>query len=463
MWRLLGTCVAGALAAVAIAQPPAAMPQLAAQLGADSFAEREAAMAALLEAGPAAIPALEAAAASANPEAARRAALLLARIRRRADAALLVPKPVPLDYRNVPLAAAVADLKARTGINLVLDAERIADPQRLITCIADELPPWEALAAFCRAAGVCEALLPELPIPDSGRTYLPPPPEADEVPVALIDGQHDELPAVRSSAVRVQVLPPRFPGHRVYLGSGRTTLCFDVAPVPSVFWQGSPEVRIARVIDDAGRSGGAGLLPPQVRPEPFDPDSFRRANRGDGPERRTTNPNPRVVPVSLRLATPAAKRLRVLEGAVVGEVLVPGQTLATFARPLHAIGQPVNGAGGVKATLLEVTAANGLLRVRVRLESGSPWLSRSPHAVSPLLPEVPRGEGLTRRIAAFDADGRPLPPTASDLVDVQDDGERLATVSLFQFRGGAPATLLLVGPRTAAVEVPFRFEGVPLP
>src|SRR5205823_5129027 len=87
----VGACAV--LAGVVAAESPAPAPirpaaeVLAAQLGAPSFADREAAAKALEALGPAAIPALQAAAKSPDPEVRQRASALLARLQRSADSA----------------------------------------------------------------------------------------------------------------------------------------------------------------------------------------------------------------------------------------------------------------------------------------------------------------------------------------------------------------------------------------
>src|SRR5690242_13161893 len=110
MKRLLAAVGAGVLAATAAAVSPPASPSvdvLIARLGSESFAEREAAAFALEKAGPAAVPALEAAARDPNPEVSRRAGEVLARLRRTTDSKdRLAAKKVRLAYKAVPLGTA---------------------------------------------------------------------------------------------------------------------------------------------------------------------------------------------------------------------------------------------------------------------------------------------------------------------------------------------------------------------
>ncbi|MBN9119548.1 MAG: hypothetical protein J0I06_10390, partial [Planctomycetes bacterium] len=250
--------------------PPTNPAELVAQLGSDDFAQRESAVAALEKAGAAAIPALRDALKSPEPEVRQRAAAVLTKLQRAADSAgKLAPKKIALDYKGVPLGTAVNDLRTRTGLNVALDPNRIADPLRKVTCVTGELPLWEALERFCAAAGLKEDVRAELDVPKvqppgGRRAYTPPPqvPAADAVPVVLVDGTGQRLPGDRRTAVRVVALPASFPGHRVTLGTGATTLCFEVAPAPGLNWVDVSGVKITRLTDDAGRAGGAGTAKP---------------------------------------------------------------------------------------------------------------------------------------------------------------------------------------------------------
>ncbi|MBY0513382.1 MAG: hypothetical protein K2P78_05665, partial [Gemmataceae bacterium] len=121
---------------------------------------------------------------------------------------------------------------------------------------------------------------------------------------------------------------------------------------------------------------------------------------------------------------------------------------------------------GLRATVVRVEAITGHDRTRVwvKLESTSPWVGRAPRdGIGLLEPAAPRPEGMTPRLTALDAAGLPVPPVASELLDVQDDGARTATLHEYQFAGGVPARLVVVGPRAAVVEVPFALADVPLP
>ena len=125
------------------------------RLSSRSYAERDAATKALDALGSAAIPALQKARAeSSDPEVQLRVNSLIARIQRRADSiAAVQARPVSFDFKDRPLNSAVADLRLKTGIPLVLDPS-VKDKLRPITLKADDLPPWEAVEKFFEAAGL---------------------------------------------------------------------------------------------------------------------------------------------------------------------------------------------------------------------------------------------------------------------------------------------------------------------
>jgi hypothetical protein len=185
------------------------------------------------------------------------------------------------------------------------------------------------------------------------------------------------------------------------------------------------------------------------------------------PPRPVQFPNPRVVRVPLRIGTPSAKSLRELEGCVFGEVLVPGQTLATITNPSASLNQPAAGPNGLRVVVLGIETVGERVQVKVRSTVPSPWLARlrQNNGAAVPWPEPPRAEGMTNQWKAFDDAARPIPPITSDLLDVRDDGETLTTVYQVNYPRdrGVPAKLCVVGPRTVVVEVPFRMENVPLP
>ena len=134
-------------------------------------------------------PALQAAARSENPEVRSRALALIGKMKRATESTnRLTARRVKLNYRDMPLGTAINDLRARTGLPILLDGNRVADPLRKVTCITDEVPVWEAVELFCRAADLRELFSEELDVPKSaarrrGEFVPPPDPRATRSPL----------------------------------------------------------------------------------------------------------------------------------------------------------------------------------------------------------------------------------------------------------------------------------------
>jgi hypothetical protein len=485
------TAACGVALAAASGSPAAPLPAelsiqtLIAQLGSDDFAGREAATRALEKLGAAALPALRTAARSENPEVRSRASSLIGKIERARDSVgHVAARRVKLDYQAIPLGAAINDLRARTGLPIVLDGNRVANPLRKITCLTQEVPVWEAVEQFCRAADLRELFTGDLDVPKSARSrrgeYVPPPdPRADSVAIVLMDGKPEHLPGERSTAVRVTALPPAFPGHKVSLGTGDYTFCLDVTPAPGLNWQEVVGVKVSRVVDSSGRAGSGGVEKPAATDLDNQhggmvvfarPGVVMRFDKEGNPVMPEKIPNPRVVAVPLRVTTPTAKSLQRLEGVVYGEINLLNQPLVTIADLKKSTGRAIEGPDELKVTLLEVSEAErgGQGVIRVQFEYPSPWVVSARKRRFNFgfgWPEPPQPPSMSRSLKAYDATGKPFPVTTSGVTDFNDDGMIHIQTMQFTFRGesGRPAKLVVVGPRAVFVEVPFVLENVHLP
>ena len=491
----LGLAVGVVLGGSAPAPAPAAPvspAELVVQLGSDEFAQREAAVAALEKAGAGAIPALREALKSSDPEVRQRAASILTKLQRAVDSSgKLAPKKIALNYQDLPLGTALSDFKARSGLNITFDMKRIANPLRKVTCVTGEVPLWEALDAFCTAAELKEEFRLELDVPKvqpaNRRAYTPPvqPPTPDAVPIVLVDGKGQRLPGDRRTAVRILALPASFPGHRVTLGTGETALCFEVAPTPGLNWIDVSAVKITRLTDDAGRAGGGGTAK-QMEGANSDFEGGVVVWGGGGPgfgwggpgmrfDPRTgapiypdTFPNPRVISVPLKLATPTAKSIKRLEGAVLGEIMLTNQTLLTITDPTKSVGTLFDGAGQLRMTVLGVgETKTGAATVQVQLQYPSPWSVSARRGFNPggIWPEAPRSTNQLPTVQAFDAAGKPMTASNNGHSDSSDDGLTMYQHMTLTFRkdAGVPAKLVVTGSKPMVVEVPFVMENVPLP
>lgn len=466
------------------------LSELVFQLGSEDYRERENAVTALEKAGPAAIPALREAVKSENPEVRQRAAEILFKLQRAVNSSeKLSAKKLTLNYKDTPLGHAITDLRTRSGLNIAIDPSRLGDPLRKVTCETGELPVWEAFDAFCAAAGLKEEFRPELDLPkmqNRGRGYFMPQqqaPNADTVPIVLVDGKPSRLPGDRRTAVRVLVLPRSFPGHRVSLGTGETTLCFDITPAPGLNWQDVTSVKITKLIDDAGRFGGAGSTKPDNAVFEIDnvmvlgglrggvafagPGAMRFDPQTGAPIYPDSLPNPRVVPVPLKLATTTARSIKRLEGSVLGEITMTNQTLITLNEPKKHIGTAFEGPGNVRFTVVSVAEAKERTEMQLVVEYPSPWAVNARRGRNPggLWPEAPQGHP-TPTVWAYDAAGKTMTAsTASGFTDVLGDGQTMQyrLTWIFRKEAGSVAKFVVSGPRPMIVEVPFVLENVPLP
>lgn len=479
-----------AFAVTAGEQPPTpptpTVSELIHRLGSEDYRDRQEAAAALEKAGPRAIPALHQAMKSESPEVRLRVTPILVKLERAATSSdKLAAKKVKLSYKDVPLGTAFNDLRMKTGLNLSLDPEKIGDPFRKVTCVTDELPVWEALDAFCTAAGLKEEFRNELEAPKNQRRgngyiagYQPVPTIGIEsVPIMLVEGKPVRVVGDRRTAVRVLALPPSFPGHRVTLGTGETTLCFDITPAPGLNWQGVTAVKITKLIDDAGRVGGAAA--PKAQFNGFEitdgwgnaPAAIQFNGRFDArtgiPYPLASLPNPRVHPIALKLATPAARSIKRLEGSVFSEIVVNNQTLLTINDAAKYIGVPFDGPGDVRLTVVSITEDKAGAKVQLLLEYPTSWAQSWRRGTNPggIWPEAPQ-QGTNPTLLAFNAEGKPmLPQLTSNFPNASDDGTTMLHRFEWTFRKdtGVPAKFVVTGPRSMAVEVPFVLENVPMP
>ena len=506
MRRLLaavGVLAVGAGGAAADAPPGPRLDGLVRQLGDARYRDREAAARELLRAGPDAVPALRAAlTGSPDPEVRARAEGLLDQLARQADSArLITPKLVTYDYRAVPLAAVINDLKTKTGINLTLVPGKVADPARPVTLTAaGEVPAWQAVEDLCAAAGLREEFRIELAPPNQQSTSYYPNARFrrvyDEsaqqhtlpgaVPVFLADGKGDAVPGSRASAVRVLALPGRFPANKIVRGAGRVILTLDVTPLPGLNWQEVSSVRVTRADDEDGRPVFADLKPQNDLP----------ANPGYGwgwggqmwagggiwidNEYGYAGPrgvaNPRLVPVALRTDDRAIRKLARFEGVVVGEVNLTNVPLFTVDALAEAAGKPpLVGPNDTKLSVTGYAAGpDGRTTVRVRVEMWQQWV----------LQQLKRGGfnngvmfwgggwndslgNLPNQLAWADAAGKPVGAPQQTSSSYTGDGWRQSVEVEFQFpktgKHGPPVKLVMRGTKPVTVEVPFRMTDVALP
>ena len=497
MLRQTGRTLLVTLLAVApvCADAPRPVEAVIAQLGAAEFAEREAAQAELLRRGPdpAALRALRLAAASSDDaEVRQRAAGIVAGLSRHAEgAALLKPRTVALNFQAVPLDRAVAELRKRTGANLQLDATRVADPTRRVSVTTAEVPAWEAVEQFRRAAGLVELFRDDAPpVPAGAENAFPsvrrvyyggtpaPPTAANLVPVVWADAGPTPaapLPADRGGPIRVTAMPGRFAANRVIRGSGHVLIHLDVAPPADLQWEQTQEVQVTYAEDETTRPVTvAHPVPVAAAPDFNEMMMFNGGffvNAYAGAAAPTERGNPRLVPLTLKTDDRLVRRLRVLEGVIVGTVSIPNQTVLAVDDLAKSAGTAHAGPGETKLTVLDYQAApGGKVTLKIAVEGPNPWAAQRQgrrQRNASLWDEGGLGHSGLKTYRFTDAAGQPVTPQVTS-TNAADDGNRQTCTLEMSFtpRVGtthAPVRLAVVGDRPVTLAVPFKLRDVPLP
>ncbi|MGL6073212.1 MAG: hypothetical protein ACRC8S_03515 [Fimbriiglobus sp.] len=325
------------------------IPTLINQLGSSDYLDRDAAQAKLIKMGSAAIAELELAAKTHESAEIRERCSHIAAEARKLDegSKYLAIKKVRLIYRNMPLNLAVTDLATKTGTNMKLE---VKDGTRLVTVETAELPIWEAIEAFRVAAKLTERFREDAPLSvPEGEPYASvrrsyyydgsnqSPETANQVPIVWVDGEASALSADRRGIVRVTAMPGRFPANRLIRGAGQAIIHLDLALTSSLNWQDATQVRIDRAEDDIGRPvSPAHRIHQTLNETPYGNPFFGGFG---GYNQQMPAGNPRLVPVTLRTDDRQIRKLRLLEGSIVGEVGVPNQTILTIDNLKQASGR----------------------------------------------------------------------------------------------------------------------------
>jgi hypothetical protein len=214
------------------------------------YAEREKTARDLIAAGEPALKALKAAQTSTDEELSSRATAVVAKIERAVRSQrLLVAPTLALKFDKVSLDKAVTELAQKTGLRFMVDGTKIKDVKRPITLDTGDVPFWDAVQAFYRAAGLSEDDSPQPPqSPMSsaetrvvrqgfGRveissSYMPGGQFAHPA-IRLIDGTHN-APAITGQAFRVRALPAGFTANKYDDIKGELTLHLDIDAVPAM-------------------------------------------------------------------------------------------------------------------------------------------------------------------------------------------------------------------------------------
>ncbi len=462
--------------------------RLIAQLGSSQFAEREAATRALAALGPAALDGLRRAAQADDAEVRRRAQKLLRGVEQRLTAdRLLKPRPVHLVYRDMPVTAAVADLAHKTGLRLQIVGDAAPLAQRRLTLDTGETTLWEALAQFCRKAGLTDRGLDPAAFQEDRSEYNPgqrrlivldrTSSDSDVravSPLRLADGPWQELPTCYAGAVRIRALPPTKPTANTPQPEGDKSLVLEVIPEPRFQWQSVLAVRVDRAVDSKG---------PTLKQPVMVSGLGRAAGHAaeevlilwDGSSEFPANPfgDARHVPIRLAPADGPWQHLKELHGTITARVGLPPERLASVDKIFQAAGQTVRTANGNVLQVVEVKRADdGRYQLRMALTAPPPELISA--GIPARLIVHKRGwwgqgtgdvsaEGCS--FTLLDARGRPFPLAGGEVQGMLAQGIRHDYTLLYRPLpdGAPPARLQYAGRRTVTIEVPFTLQDVPLP
>jgi len=141
------------LSTPAFAEAPPDIPKLIAQLGSPDFRTREAASEKLRSFGADSLKPLQDSIAAGNPEANRRAELLIGQIRRKlSDEAAIAPKIIAVKMFNVRLQDAFDELRKQTNYEFRLNGDAILLAKEVTLDTEGKVPFWAAVAKLCEAA-----------------------------------------------------------------------------------------------------------------------------------------------------------------------------------------------------------------------------------------------------------------------------------------------------------------------
>jgi hypothetical protein len=487
------------------ADPPAAGAPAAAglveQLGDADFHAREAASKRLAELGPAALEPLRAACRADDPEVARRAAELVARIERQvANERVLAPTLVELAAEDAPLAAVLADLARQSGYGLGLGGPRAGElAGKKVTLRTAKVPFWEAVLAVCDAGdlqiasaggflapGVATfsggSLPPMRPLPNTfppnglgavtGNLASP----AAGGGIVLEPRTGPRRPAAVYGAVLVEAFPaPGSPDSPAAL--------LQVWPEPRLNWQQAKAVRVDRAADEAGRVLAADATPAEgpilyadrraqvVRQLGGGGVIILNADSVPAPAIPGFTPNARQAVVRLKPGERTPATLREFAGSVFGTVRSGPEPLATAELDPGRLAAATGAGVELRATLLKPVGGPAAVVVE---------LSYDPSAVSPGNPQAAAGrrppdprQGVAARANPYglqitDADGRPFTAYAVSASNrVVAAGRQMTTILRLNLTPaeagqGEPDTITFWGSYDKPVEVPFALKGVPL-
>ncbi len=416
---------------------------LVARLGSTRYADREAAEAALIGRGPAALPTLRASADHRDLEVRTRVATILRQVE---QAALFGPTMVTLDDRDVPLGRAIDRINARAGLSVAvaspLDAPWVA--RRVSIESAAPVPFWSAIDRICEAGGLGQDLALALADPRPGRFLLHDGPGS---PAGLISDSGPFRVQLASVAYQSELFLSR-PGSSgvIPAPSRQMYLQLLVAAEPRLaITQDGPAV-LREAIDDRAQS----LIPAS----PTIVLSHSSGYFG-------MNATP-LVRLRVDLARPdeAGKRIVRLRGAV--PVAVSARKPLPLIVPLDAPAGRVHRNGDTELVVHEVRAARGDQPSAIELSIIAPGDPSATPADDQVKADPAKAGNLPQQLEILDARGEILPWFPATTAYAGNE-TRSTLILSSQSPTGVPATIRYHGIIRGTTEVAFEFRDIPMP
>jgi hypothetical protein len=459
-------------------------------LGSEDYQEREAASKALGVLGAPALDALRKASLDHDPEVRGRAAALVQLIESRLEtASVTAPQKLRLQYKDVPLAEALADLGKKTGFALKLLPDKTKTDDRKVTLDTGEVTTWEAFDKFCAAAGLVEIAPPSAGKPAAGgiagssvtiiggrmaigsqpTDIMKSPAEEKKLEIALGDGK-PSTPTHYAGALRVRPAPADTVISNNTKNDGEALFALEVLAENKLVWQKAVALRVTKALDE----NGVNLAPLPVTLKPPPQAGAGRSNviiNGTPivPPEDNSGPESRLVPVRLRQGDKPAKSLKELTGTIVAQVKTEAQDLVAVDNVLKSANQTVKGPHGGSIRVVEVAKQDGSLRIKVQVEPAGRGLTDAP-----VLPFggtiIINGKRLgeeeflsSQNFTLVDAKGKPF-----RVEKAVHTGVRTTTAHEYEFSflvddQDEPAKFVYRDRRVLFVEVPFTLKDVTLP
>ena len=407
--------------AVARAQSPdePRIARLVRELGAESFAARQAANQALLQLGAAGRSALEAAVQSTDPEVRLRARDLLQRLR---TEQLWSAGPVTLACREAPLAKIVEQLGQQAGNHLLVGEQYGRFEDKTISLALDKAPYWQAIDEICRQSD----------------NHVRPHYNPRRPGLVLVAGPPGNNPVAYGGPLRATIIDARRAFQEdLDFEEGKSQVAHTFQFNLQLLWEDR-----FRVV--AYRSG------PDVVHAVTDQGAVLAAMVGEGPTWSVAPGGVRQLSTTLKLQPPlrAARQLREL--TLSWELIAVGEMATLEVKDLAA---------SQRHRRDDVE----LVIERIEERPGGRYLLTAVVSRDLVHPEPREALLHENQIELFDAEGRALQNYGENSA-LADDGARLTVTFQAAQADSKPAMLRLTYPQVRSQRaVEIKFKDVPLP